>query len=557
MENPQDDASIEALAGTATDVVELTLRLVNKYEVNRLDFLAPAADLRTSSRYFRNNDYDHVVFGEFTVDELGQYTFVMSGWNRVNDCVEVRIEQYAESAFEIFDVLDKLKVDFIEQLSGEHIGFGSIKFINQGIEGNYSVYVDGHLLGKQLKESDVLFGNRSFKITRPGVMGDEIVFEEVMIVEEGGEHSLIFSLEAGGGAALSSTEQVETALGNLILETKPLGAEISLNDKTAGFSPLILYGLGEGLYNLTATAEYYQPLNQVITIEPNVDNSFRFDLQIDPEHPRVAAGLKNPGAVQAWSSILSVVQVGYMMGYKMFVAPGYLENISMIDLIFMVPKIGHLLAGDYVIGTILTLISLVGWMDFAGIYYPDQVKDFRSSDASVSRQFVLGIAGLGSIFYDLIGSVFAARRWNEDYLARLQETGFIDKIVINEKPFGFVIQTGNGGFGWVGISWNGLDGWVTLEPLLGVSLDRAEVSDRLLLSLKGKVLINLLPQVFDVTGVYGGLSVLGASDFSSIETGIGGILGLRVKLPWFTFFLEGETPITSIDRSSLGMGVRI
>ena len=64
IENPQSDAGLESLCETATDTIELTLRLVNKYNVERLDFLAPETFPERAKLYLQGNDFDNAIYGQ-------------------------------------------------------------------------------------------------------------------------------------------------------------------------------------------------------------------------------------------------------------------------------------------------------------------------------------------------------------------------------------------------------------------------------------------------------------------------------------------------------------
>ena len=139
IENPQSDAGLESLSEAATATIELTLRLVNKYTVERLDFLLPETNLDRSKLYFNNNSFDNAVFGQIERSDEGVYSFLIKGWERKSDSIVVQIEESADSVFDMFDIVDNLTIKFIEELSGEHIGFGKVVFLNEGEEANYNI----------------------------------------------------------------------------------------------------------------------------------------------------------------------------------------------------------------------------------------------------------------------------------------------------------------------------------------------------------------------------------------------------------------------------------
>ncbi|MCK5197484.1 MAG: hypothetical protein KAR21_04000, partial [Spirochaetales bacterium] len=175
IENPQSDASIASLCETATDTIELTLRMAGKYDIERLDFLLPGADLERAKLYFRDGGFDNVVFGQIKGSEADGYTFIIDGWERKSDKILVHIEETAESVFDLFDIADNLTVELFEELTGEHLGFGRVFYQREGIEADYDIEIDGNYLGRNNEESVVLEGERKFSIRATGRYGDVVV----------------------------------------------------------------------------------------------------------------------------------------------------------------------------------------------------------------------------------------------------------------------------------------------------------------------------------------------------------------------------------------------
>jgi len=110
--------------------------------------------------------------------------------------------------------------------------------------------------------------------------------------------------KADPGIKSSDSNEV-TAIGNLFIESDPDGSEVFLDDQSIGFTPLALYGVGAGLYDLRVASEYYVPASQVLRLEPNIDNNLNFDLGIDIENPDIKKQLGNPGKLSLISGAIS------------------------------------------------------------------------------------------------------------------------------------------------------------------------------------------------------------------------------------------------------------
>ncbi|MCK5199474.1 MAG: PEGA domain-containing protein [Spirochaetales bacterium] len=555
IENPRADAGIESLCDTATDTIELTLRLVNKYTVERLDFLTPEAYPDRAKLYFKSNSFDNAVFGQIERNEEGEYTFLIKGWERESDSIVVQTEETVDSVFAMFDIVDNLTIEFIEELSGEHIGFGKIVFINEGAEADYNIYVDGNYLGRNIEESEILFGERIFKITAPGRFGDTVVETVTIEVEENGEHSIVFSMGEAEAALTPAGSDEIVSIGNLFIDADPVESEVFLDDQSIGFTPLSLYGVGAGLYDLRVGKEYYQSASQVLRLEPNIDNTLSFDLGIDAEHPDIKKLLKDPVRTEIWAAGLTAGQLAWMMGRTL--SSGGDSGPSMLnftDVMIMTPRYGHLLAGDTKTGTILSLISFISFMGYTGVYDPVATFD----DPLFLSAIIL--SQLGVIGYDLAGAPFASGRWNNSFLDKLKTDGVLFEGKKEKDPFRFTVQTGGGGIVHAGVSWSPLWDWLYFEQLGGVSLTQYLDILEPALSSTSKVLFYPFPDVMSLFNPYlGGLFNLG-TDFNSANFAYGLASGFEIRFPLLDCFLEADVYISNEFGTvpvSLALGVRL
>lgn len=545
IENPQSDAGIDSLCETVTDTIELTLRMVGKYDIERLDFLLPGADLERAKLYFRSMGFDNAVFGQIKRTEADEYIFIIDGWERNSDEILVHIEETATSVFDLFDIADNLTVELFEKLTGEHLGFGRVVYQREGVEADYDIEIDGNYIGRNIGESVVVEGERKFTIRAPGRYGDVVVKTAIIDIEENGEYHIGFSMD----------DVVPS--GNLFIDADPEGSEVFIDDQSIGFTPLSLYDLEARLYNLRVGKEYFISVNQVLDLEPNIDNKLSFDLGIDAEHPDIKRRLKDPVRTELITAGITAGQVAWLIGRSVIMSnDGF--NMNYLDALILTPRYGHLLMGDTKTGTILSLVSLLGLTGMTGMYDPllgnssEKVKDLSS--------VLLGVALGSSVLYDLIGAPFAGAKWNENFLGSLKEEGISFDKKEEKDPFRYTIQTGGGGIIHAGVSWSPLWDGLYLEQLAGVSLTQYYDILEPALTTTTKILFYPMPGIMSFFSPYlGGLFILG-SDFSSTNFAYGLASGFEISLPWLDIFLEADLSISNEFGTvpvTMALGVRL
>ncbi len=545
IENPQSDAGIGSLCETATDTIEITLRMADKYDIERLDFLLPGADLERAKLYFRSRGFDNAVFGQIKGNEADGYTFIIEGWERKSDKILVHIEETAMSVFDLFDIADNLTLELFEELTGEHLGFGRMVYQREGIEADYDIEIDGNYLGRNIGESVVVEGKRKFTIRATGRYGDVVVKTAIIDIEENGEYSIGFSMD----------DIIPS--GNLFIDADPEGSEVFIEDRSIGFTPLSLYDLEARPYNLRVGKEYFIPVNQVLDLEPNIDNVLSFDLGIDAEHPDIKRRLKDPVRTELITAGVTAGQVAWLIGRSLIMSnDGF--DMNYLDALILAPRYGHLLMGDTRTGTILSLVSLIGLTGMTGMY--DPLLGTSMNEGGDLYGVLLGLAVGSSIIYDLVGAPFAGAKWNEKFLGSLKEEGISFDKKEEKDPFRYTIQTGGGGIVHCGVSWAPLWNWLYLEQLAGVSLTQYYDILEPALTTTTKVLFYPLPGIMSFFSPYlGGLFILG-SDFNSINFAYGLASGFEISLPWLDIFLEADLSISNEFGTvpvTMALGVRL
>ncbi len=217
MKNATGMDQYNPLCITITETVSLVLEFLRDYRVldeqdADLNKLEKAEGLEGLSAAAKEEGVDEIIYGEATVED-NIFRFTLSLYN-VND-QEITNEQTVEaySVLEVFDAADELTEGLIGQLSDVHIAFGSIKLVQTGGKGNYTVNLDGFPLRNPDKTfQKVLNGQYEVSITQERLTGVERVFTSQVDVVEDEETLVEFTIPPGLPAEYDWMEDRGSAL---------------------------------------------------------------------------------------------------------------------------------------------------------------------------------------------------------------------------------------------------------------------------------------------------------------------------------------------------------
>ena len=122
----KSDAALTAVLDTVAESVELSLDVLQRYEVTRLPPADPAKDLARVRAYCQANRIDQAILGSGTVLAQGGYLFKLVVYDRRSDSITLEPEGSSSGALDMFDVTDKLVGTLLDGLSGTHLVFGSL-----------------------------------------------------------------------------------------------------------------------------------------------------------------------------------------------------------------------------------------------------------------------------------------------------------------------------------------------------------------------------------------------------------------------------------------------
>jgi TolB-like protein len=187
-------ASYDAACATVTDTLTLTLRLLGRYDVVSVDDKAfDSSDAALAARA-SNQNVDYFIHGSIGLSASKDVTCHLEVYDRAKGRSAINREATSD-LLGLFDASDSLVAQIVGDMTGIHIGFGSISLTRGGEAGSYTVYIDGIRLGDDLASIDhVLNGKRNLRIVQRRMLGEFELAHETIDVAEGQTRSLAFSV---------------------------------------------------------------------------------------------------------------------------------------------------------------------------------------------------------------------------------------------------------------------------------------------------------------------------------------------------------------------------
>lgn len=214
--NRTNDASMDRIAVTVEDTIELTLGLLGNYNVREVEESRITSQMRAGNRqalsdFAEDNGLDFVVFGEVRSAQ-GGIEIIARVLSRGSRTVSVEEARTAESVLDTFDVTDELTAAFLSSFSGRQIVFGTIRIQRQGWnEGEYTVFVDGVEAGSNIAAANnVLVGERYLEIRADnGPSAGSIIFGAPILVRDNRTNMVSFVMERPAPAVVQVPAQEE------------------------------------------------------------------------------------------------------------------------------------------------------------------------------------------------------------------------------------------------------------------------------------------------------------------------------------------------------------
>lgn len=195
--NLTEDNSFDIPAESAGGTLFISMKMLGLYDVSMPDTMPRNLSEDGLGRWCSANGIDYALYGILTAAGEGQ-RYSIAVFDNAKKTVTVRKAEKGSSAMDVFGISDRLILAAIDSLSGRHVGFGFLKFVNGGEKSDYSVEVDGVSLGDNLKTADhVLTGTHRVRVLRgTGPSGEEIA-DRTITLAEGKTGTIEFAIDGG------------------------------------------------------------------------------------------------------------------------------------------------------------------------------------------------------------------------------------------------------------------------------------------------------------------------------------------------------------------------
>lgn len=194
--NETGQSANDALADTTTGTIELTIRLLNRYQLLTWDGVPDGPDRATAAAaadIAERQGADSVLFGRVTQGGSGAYQFSLSVFDRAANQVTSTEETESRTLFGVFNAADELVANAVSAFSGQRVGFGSIR-LQPREQLTYRVFVDGTAVGDDVTFIErILIGDRRVEIVELVDGRERLIYTDLLSVEEGQAVQISFS----------------------------------------------------------------------------------------------------------------------------------------------------------------------------------------------------------------------------------------------------------------------------------------------------------------------------------------------------------------------------
>jgi len=196
LENQEKDLQIEVISRNVQRTVELNLKMMDQYIVENNNITTYSGTNDWLLNYSTKNNIDNIIFGKSVINNrTGSVMLQMSVFNKSSKSVTLTKTENAETLFDIFKASDLLAIGMIEGFSGMELGFGELKFTNNGEKGKYSVYIDNVFAGEDLASlPTIMTGKKTVKITQERMFGSHVVYNNKESIEDKKITEVIFNI---------------------------------------------------------------------------------------------------------------------------------------------------------------------------------------------------------------------------------------------------------------------------------------------------------------------------------------------------------------------------
>jgi len=187
--NKTDDSSFDTPSTTATESLDLTIRLLGSYEIVSSESAPPTAADKDLLAWCETESVDYVLYGSVSALKGDAQEYALAVFDRAKGKTTIRKTAKGASVLDVFSCADTLTFAVIDAIAGRHVGFGSIAFEvanPDASEGKAVVAIDGVKITEGFGQIDrVVEGSHLVSIKQMREKGEREIFLSEIEVTEG------------------------------------------------------------------------------------------------------------------------------------------------------------------------------------------------------------------------------------------------------------------------------------------------------------------------------------------------------------------------------------
>jgi len=140
--NQTGDDSFTIPAETASSNVLTTMKMLNLFQVTEPDTIPRSLTEPSLDQWCARNNIDFIIFGTLTKRPDDTQDYQINYFSRSSKKIVDKKSSTGESVLDVFSVTDTLIDSILGTITKNKISFGSLQFLNTGIQADYDVYLD-------------------------------------------------------------------------------------------------------------------------------------------------------------------------------------------------------------------------------------------------------------------------------------------------------------------------------------------------------------------------------------------------------------------------------
>ena len=199
LRNETGNIRFDPVCRSVSDTVDLTIRLSGRYSVNdqetaKLLSLTEFLDTGALATFANQQSVDEIIYGRGALNIEGAFFFQLSLFSREKNAVTHDLTIAADSIFDVSQAADKLIVDFLSDLSGSNVQFGSVEITKIAGNGAYSAFLDDVRITNLQTNKRVLVGDYTLSIHQARLQGNTVLFSEPLSIRQDKTETIKFTI---------------------------------------------------------------------------------------------------------------------------------------------------------------------------------------------------------------------------------------------------------------------------------------------------------------------------------------------------------------------------